>query len=134
MTTEAQFQAALDADPSDHMTRLAFADWLEEQDPPDPRAAGYRALGMRRTYAYFVPSSGYSYGDYSCQPDDHSDIPTDWLAEVDSEYHLNNSYDGGKWVGFSSRKLADDTIARAFARLPAHRRAALLATPTEARA
>jgi uncharacterized protein (TIGR02996 family) len=36
MTTESEWQAALDLEPDSHITRLAFADWLEERgDPPD---------------------------------------------------------------------------------------------------
>jgi uncharacterized protein (TIGR02996 family) len=46
MTTEDDFQAALDANPDDHHTRLVFADWLQERG--DPRAEGYRALGTLR--------------------------------------------------------------------------------------
>ena len=43
VTTEDDFQRALDKNPDDWQTRLVFADWLEERD--DPRAEGYRALG-----------------------------------------------------------------------------------------
>lgn len=46
MTTEDDFQAALDADPTDFTARLVFADWLDEQG--DPRAAGYRMLAYAR--------------------------------------------------------------------------------------
>jgi uncharacterized protein (TIGR02996 family) len=43
VTTEDDFQAALDANPGDHHTRLVFADWLEERG--DERAEGYRYFG-----------------------------------------------------------------------------------------
>ncbi len=46
MTTEDDFQAALDANPDDWQTRLVFADWLDERG--DARAEGYRALGANR--------------------------------------------------------------------------------------
>lgn len=46
MTTEDDFQAALDADPGNWQTRLVFADWLQERG--DERADGYRALGALR--------------------------------------------------------------------------------------
>src|SRR5262249_13386737 len=52
VTTEDDFQNALDAQPGDWQTRLVFADWL--QDRSDPRAEGYRALGMNR----IVPIAG----------------------------------------------------------------------------
>lgn len=43
MTTEDDFQRAIDATPNDRMLRLVFADWLQERG--DPRSDGYRALG-----------------------------------------------------------------------------------------
>src|SRR5262245_22994715 len=53
MTTEDDFQNALDANPNEHHTRLVFADWLQERG--DPRAEGYRALGRLRR----VPTSKF---------------------------------------------------------------------------
>jgi uncharacterized protein (TIGR02996 family) len=50
MTDESAFQAALDADPSNHDLRLVFADWLEEQG--DWRAIGYRWMGRHRKFPY----------------------------------------------------------------------------------
>jgi uncharacterized protein (TIGR02996 family) len=47
-TEEEAFQSLLDLNPSDHTTRLVFADWLEEHD--DLRASGYRALGLLRKF------------------------------------------------------------------------------------
>ena len=46
MTSEDDFQAALDTSPDDWQTRLVFADWLQERG--DPRAEGYRALAVHR--------------------------------------------------------------------------------------
>ena len=46
MTTEDDFQVALDTNPGDWRTRLVFPDWLPERS--DPRADGYRALGVLR--------------------------------------------------------------------------------------
>jgi uncharacterized protein (TIGR02996 family) len=48
MTTEQDFQTALDQQVDSWQTRLVFADWLEEQG--DKRAAGYRALGRLKSY------------------------------------------------------------------------------------
>lgn len=53
MTTEAEFQAMLDANPSDGHTRMVFADWLQERD--DPRAEGYRWMGMNGVYPFQHP-------------------------------------------------------------------------------
>ena len=41
MTSENDFQVALNANPDDHNTRLVFADWLQNRN--DPRAEAYRA-------------------------------------------------------------------------------------------
>ncbi|MBN9120212.1 MAG: TIGR02996 domain-containing protein [Planctomycetes bacterium] len=38
MTSEDDFQAALDPDPDDHNTRLVLADRLQERDDPAPTA------------------------------------------------------------------------------------------------
>lgn len=46
MTTEEDFQLMLDANPEDWLTRIIFADWLQENG--DRRAAGYRELGIRQ--------------------------------------------------------------------------------------
>jgi uncharacterized protein (TIGR02996 family) len=46
MTTEDDFQRAPAAAPRAWQTLLVFADWLAQRD--DPRADGYRALGLRR--------------------------------------------------------------------------------------
>jgi uncharacterized protein (TIGR02996 family) len=58
MTTEDDFQNALAAQPQDWQTRLVFADWLQEHN--DPRAEGYRAMGMRRvTPRHFKSASAW---------------------------------------------------------------------------
>ena len=46
MSEEAAFLEAIAKHPQDRTARLVFADWLQERD--DPRAEGYRALGLRR--------------------------------------------------------------------------------------
>ena len=76
MTTEDDFQAALDADPENWQTRLVFADWLQERG--DPRAEGYRALGVlrRRPFRWGTRTPtrrGWSYhsGEGSSDASDH---------------------------------------------------------------
>lgn len=63
MTTEGDFQVALDADPSDWQTRLVFADWLQERD--DPRAEWYRVSGTYRKrpryYQYNQPEPEWTW-------------------------------------------------------------------------
>jgi uncharacterized protein (TIGR02996 family) len=61
LTTEDDFQNALDANPEDHQTRLVFADWLQER--VDPRAEGYRALGRLRVQPHAAYPPGWTRTD-----------------------------------------------------------------------
>ena len=117
MTTEDDFQNALDAHPEDWQTRLVFADWLEENG--DPRAEGYRALGVLRRR----PFRG-----------DQSTFWTHWGLSLSLNVVLRNGTQSclvGDWESrcgerYNSRRAAEDAAARAFATLPAERRAELL--------
>src|SRR5262245_31540456 len=90
MTTEDDFQAALDADAADWQARSAFADWLEVRG--DPRAAGYRALNLlRRTPALFekvgrhwVWMNGYWAPFYAYRGEEISRalLPDDWYDRI----------------------------------------------------
>jgi uncharacterized protein (TIGR02996 family) len=149
VTTEEDFQAALDADPNDWQTRLVFADWL--QDRGDERAEGYRALGVLRrvpTSKFFQPRSRKRwYLWYSTTHGGNLErnrhgpasaiiesmrvaaLPTDWcetiLALTPAEKRGNHR---GGWFGYGvTRREAEDAAALAFARLPPERRAELLA-------
>lgn len=129
MTTEDDFQAALDAHPDDWQTRLVFADWLDERG--DPRAAGYRALGVLRRRPQFdtAPDVYWYFANDRTDRHQYADplherralIPTDWfrLAAPGRDFWTS---------GFDTRRAAEDAAAEAFARLPASRRAELLAT------
>lgn len=101
-TDEAAFQAALDRDPSDHTTRLVFADWLDEQG--DPRAEGYRLLGAAGTDPHAFAATFPWHGMWATR------LVRDSVSEVRS-----------------TRREAEDATAIAFAALPAERRAELLA-------
>ena len=143
MTSEDDFQRALDANPSDHTLRMVFADWLQEHD--DPRAAGYRALGIwhRRASIFcncrFYPDTPEGrkalppdakpfwcwWQRYGFDMEDRSEMVTDELSEdwwqlVDAE----------KFSGYGksspTRREAEDAAALAFARLPAERQRELL--------
>lgn len=151
MTTEDDFQAALDANPKSWQTRLVFADWLQERG--DERAEGYRALGALRKRPHCVRSKrhrGTSVdGCWFFHNDDpdavdkgrslqalHGDVakgwnglPPDWMraGEVllaDRTPHAANH----QWMGHrKARREVEDFAALAFATLPAARRAELLA-------
>lgn len=122
MTTGDDFWAAIEADIDDHVCRLMFADWLQERD--DPRAEGYRAIGARRA---FISQSVYDWRvtndvrerDSCGLPPDWSSAMLDWLREA----HGHQS----AWH-YLTRREVEDAAALAFARLPAARRAELLAT------
>ncbi|MBM3982184.1 MAG: TIGR02996 domain-containing protein [Planctomycetes bacterium] len=128
MTSEADFQRALDANPDDWQTRLVFADWLDERN--DPRADGYRALGVqelrpfcvRDCYWWTAEGDGFPY---------YNHLPPDWFRLVAGYEHRSE----GRWRWPDSstqdrdnRAQIEDAAARAFHALPAKRRAALLAT------
>jgi uncharacterized protein (TIGR02996 family) len=146
VTTEDDFQNALDANPTDWHTRLVFADWLEDRS--DPRAAGYRAIAAVRRY----PLDG-THGErrrqgwwWHCAADPaehriphHNDIPGDWFALLPVRYG-NKTF----WPlhtatgGLRTRRQCEDALARAFTKLPAARQTEILATlpppePKEAR-
>jgi uncharacterized protein (TIGR02996 family) len=138
VTTEDDFQAKLDADPDDWQTRLVFADWLEERG--DPRAEGYRALGVsrKRPHSMQYQSTKKSntrlwwWEDSTADSSNggHCVLSDDWAAALD----IRRSKDGfyprvSDKQGPNTRREVEDAAARAFAKLPAARRAELCATP-----
>jgi uncharacterized protein (TIGR02996 family) len=123
MTTEDDFQTALDADTTDWQTRLVFADWLEDRG--DERGPAYRALGLHR----HRPSRGKDYvcwfnaAEYGRVTFDN--LPSDWFEELDDE----TDGDSDAFRAWATRREAEDAAARAFCRLPPERQAELLAAP-----
>ncbi len=133
MTTEDDFQAALDANPDDWHTRLVFADWLEDRG--DPRAAGYRAIAAQQRRPLHMRHAGLKRDAWwwhctTGTPSHHNDVPADWFARLPVR-------DGNKnfWPvhtqkgGVRTRHQCEDALARAFAKLPPERQAALLVGP-----
>jgi uncharacterized protein (TIGR02996 family) len=137
MTTEDDFNRALDANPADWQTRLVFADWLDER--ADPRAEGYRALGAARLYPLLAQgnyaTSWYFHSGQNGVMSSHGTIaqpvnmlPEDWIRAVKAGAYNRSNND--LWVGYTTvRREAEDAVARAFATLPPARRAELLAAP-----
>ncbi len=133
LTTEDDFQNAIDQKLDDWLTRLAFADWLDDQS--DPRASGYRAIAVQRRCPFRGTSGGKKAWWWHTQPPgsrgwDHNDIPADWFAllplgEVNSQF----------WPVYTeksdvrTRRECEDALALAFAELPMPRRAELLTPP-----
>lgn len=134
MDDEAGFNATLDANPDDWQTRLVYADWLQDRD--DPRAEGYRALGVLRVVPFYYrepkePAWLYwnidRYGTpfpprRDANEIDSAMLPGDWHALA-----LEGKREGDAVIGFTSRREAEDAAAHAFAKLPASRREELLA-------
>lgn len=144
MTAEDAFHAALDADPSDAITRLVFADWLEERG--DPRAEGYRALGVlglhprrlvvarwdehdtragtvRDMGGYYTYHLAWTWDERAAVHPPHH-LPVDW---VDWLYGRDPMTATRIVAHHDTRRAAEDAAALAFARLPRARRAELLA-------
>jgi uncharacterized protein (TIGR02996 family) len=134
VTTEDEFQAALDAQPKDWQTRLVFADWLYERS--DPRAEGYRVLATLR----MVPSHGMNApgrgagGElwwWSSFESQSGGLPQDWFALVEGLEPSDAQFKPRAMGGNSNtRQLAEDAAALAFGKLPAQRQAEILAVGT----
>ena len=132
MTTEDDFQKALAKNPRDWQTLLVFADWLQERG--DPRADGYRALGVRRaapsyfdTACYWVWLNRHWANTY----DDNDEmraatLPDDWYDLLPRVKNIPN-------CAAERRKLhtALNDAARAFPKLSAARRAELMVPPPD---
>ncbi len=143
MTTEDDFQAALDANPADHHTRMVFADWL--QDRADERAEGYRALGALRRAP--IVRGGFTFGGVpnsilwwwesaGGEPVEYVPhrLPQDWLRHMDMKETRGMFYPSAGLIDRpNTRREVEDAAALAFARLSHARRMQLLAlTPEEA--
>lgn len=126
MTTEDDFQSALVAEPQDWALRLVFADWLDEH--ADPRAEGYRAMGLLRRAPVHWGGKG----------------PWVWLnahhaAKYDPTEKMRTATVPDDWydlIPMNQYKVAEerkvlrealDDAALAFTKLPAKRKAELLA-------
>lgn len=140
-TTEEDFHRLLDANPDDHHTRLVFADWLQERG--DPRAEGYRALGMLRKFPrtrvnYQGPSHAWTRDENELRlnelvnSDPHGPnylvgpshgLPVDWFHEVARRQTW--------WSDHNSRREADDKAAIGFSKLHPERRAEILNQPQQ---
>jgi uncharacterized protein (TIGR02996 family) len=138
VTTEDDFQAALDAHPDDWQTRLVFADWLQERG--DPRAEGYRALGVLKKRPFVCGFDNETTGGWAGAAwftvEGHGEkkafsLPSDWFKKVKG---LRGDQIYVPWYEndlkrYASRRKVEDVVARAFAKLPAEYRAKLLTPP-----
>lgn len=123
MNDENAFQAALDAHPDDHTTRLVFADWLEEHD--DPRAEPYRILGKFQRFparSQATKDTVVTWSWYLFDPDwrdSHvysNGLPPTWSRAIGNQ-HVK-----------STRLEADEEAVRAFLTLePSQRLSAIIA-------
>jgi uncharacterized protein (TIGR02996 family) len=127
VTDEEAFQAALDANPDDHTTRLVFADWLQEQG--DPRAEGYRAMGIwRRAPFYGTEGCWWWRNTRSINPlltDISNALPQDWFDAI--EANDGAFFPRAGEIHKHTNQQVKDAAALAFAKLPPERRAELLA-------
>lgn len=122
MTTEDDFQRALDANPDDWQTRLVFADFLDEHG--DKRAEGYRALGRLRLCPNNMENTSWWYqagSFYAHERPPESFLPGDWFANLEF-----NGWQGGAEFTVGKRRQLEDAAAIAFAKLSVERRTELL--------
>ena len=134
MTTEDDFQRALDANPSDWQTRLVFADWLQERS--DPRAEGYRALGALRLRPWHVGKSAswrssemwaFAGPTAAASLEAHGPckLPNgDWYGHLRPSNQLAG-WAADAWSYFCTRREAEDAAALAFAKLATEHRSEL---------
>ncbi len=135
MTTEDDFQRALDANPRDWHTRLVFADWLDDRD--DPRAAGFRAIALHKRYPLSARDAGLDTDGFwwhrgpLASDTSHNNVPDDWFALLPPA-----SGNGSFWPAYRHdsdsllpRRACESALALAFAELPPERRAELLSAP-----
>jgi uncharacterized protein (TIGR02996 family) len=133
VTDEEDFQRHLDERPGDHLARQVFADWL--QDRGDPRAEGYRALGVMRrdctqegaflaidTYRGTCPYWGH-YGHQILQV---HHLPGDWFSLLEVAGRSDCNAPSWSQRFDATRRELDDAAAIAFSRLPPERRAEIL--------
>ena len=121
MTTEDDFHALLDANPEDWMTRLIFADFLEERG--DERAEGYRALGMWKVYPERHDKTELFFC-YWKQFGGESTLSEDWFLLITPS--RGNPSPDSYMRSRSTRQELEDAAALAFASLPPSRKAELL--------
>lgn len=113
MTDESAFQAGLDEKPDNHDLRLVFADWLEDQG--DPRAPGYRWMGLRQKHPqYFVHPNGQYPPDWNWRSDHlqstlHASVPE--LFQHIQGHQRSTSV----WKEYATRQAAEDALALAIA-------------------
>lgn len=135
MTTEDDFQRALDENPRDWHTRLVFADWLDDRN--DPRADGFRAIALHKRYPLSARTAGlgidgcwWHRGELGA-PGQHNNVPDDWFALLPPA-----ASNGSFWPTYRNdgdsllpRSACESALALAFAELPPERRAELLSAP-----
>jgi uncharacterized protein (TIGR02996 family) len=137
MTNEDDFQAALDARPDDWQTRLVFADFLADRG--DPRADGYRALGTLRKRAFVCGFDNKAktawkgaawFGRNLASDEEAYDLPQDWFDAINDlgEHETYKPRYETDDAEHADRRAVEDAAARAFGKLPAPRRAELLAS------
>jgi uncharacterized protein (TIGR02996 family) len=135
VTTEDDFQLALDANPRDWHTRLVFADWL--QDRSDPRAAGFRAIALNKRYPLSARAAGLGTDGHWWhrgalgEGATHNNVPDDWFALLPP-----GAGNGTFWPVYRHdednllpRRDCESALALAFADLPPERQAELLSAP-----
>jgi uncharacterized protein (TIGR02996 family) len=138
VTTEDDFQAAIDANPEDWQTRLVFADWLQER--ADPRADGYRTLGVLRRRAMACQMTDgplrFIFGTAALRTQVHRAkwgdclLPKEWFRVVAVSTACNTR--ATLWKYYVSRREAEDAAALALATFTVRRRANLLKRATGA--
>src|SRR6266545_3689729 len=124
MTTEDDFHRALDANIDDWQTRLVFADWLQERG--DPRAEGYRALGLLRRRPHCMVQNRhrchwFARAGVECPGTKElpeCQLPTDWFSAITYTGKTEDFIPLFSGNPDSARRGVEDAAALGFAQLP----------------
>jgi uncharacterized protein (TIGR02996 family) len=117
------FEVALDANPTDRVTRLAYADWLDEHDRLED-AAVQRWLAGRGQWARPSPpapdtprtwdwwNGGRDSGHASTR---EADLPADLYALLPADTSVGPDVPGLRdaWIEYANRREAERALARA---------------------
>lgn len=136
MNDEEAFNAALDANPGDWLTRIVFADWLDDRS--DPRADGYRVLGWLRLVPELFPTpkdiatrgfkgpGRWNWGGNITGAPYGNSLTDQWLGAACRAVGRKPVGTTFRGVSFDTRREAEDAAALGFQGLTVAQRARLV--------
>lgn len=115
---KAEFEKAIDANPLDHVTKLVYADWLDENGEPK-EATFQRAMGewVNRPEPPFTHHPGYRYSHRIAIEDlpewEHGEISRNAWPDPDPVMPHTPQSTGGGIYGWRSYRAMEEALRRA---------------------